>query len=154
MEVCCICLEEVNNNNNNIKFTCCKQHIHKQCFFLLVLNGYNNCPMCRSQINLFSYFDEKALEIHYGMMDQSQRYIYYYAYQEIQYQISKTQCNRFKVIRFHRLLSRKFMFVLLIFAIYLSLMFIIIMEHMNNERGIRETANHKHSLQYYDMING
>lgn len=157
-DVCCLCLN-LPETCNNVRLNCCRQLIHKQCLFLMILNGYNNCPLCRNAVQPFDYFDEKALAIHYGMMGSKQQDIYYHAYQELQYEISKIECKGFKMPTFNRLvlvsmsrLRRNFLFLLLVVVFYLSMMLLVQLEHTHHqEQSVRQQNDFP--LEYYAVMN-
>jgi hypothetical protein len=48
---CPICLN-VLENNDIITVSCCKQHMHAECYMQFLLKTTNhNCPLCREPIN-------------------------------------------------------------------------------------------------------
>lgn len=52
-DICCICLDDINNyDNNTINLDCCNQRLHKICFmdWILIKGVVSNCPMCRKNI--------------------------------------------------------------------------------------------------------
>lgn len=53
-DICCICLDDINNyDNNTINLDCCNQKLHKICFmdWILIKGVVSNCPMCRKNIS-------------------------------------------------------------------------------------------------------
>lgn len=60
-DVCCICLDEciykkTSNKNNYINFKCCNGLIHKSCLLMLFLNDFENCCLCRNELNVVDYY--------------------------------------------------------------------------------------------------
>lgn len=57
-EVCLLCRDNINNNEDCIRFICCNSCYHQSCFKEIVTrnknNSYKRCYMCSSMIN-FSY---------------------------------------------------------------------------------------------------
>jgi len=58
MDSCTICMKE-DLNNNNIYTTDCNHIFCKDCLDDWFQRGNNSCPLCRSEINTYSYKDEK-----------------------------------------------------------------------------------------------
>ena len=53
-EECCICLDNLNNSNDNIKILRCGHVLHKNCKIKLQNSGCENsnkCPLCREIID-------------------------------------------------------------------------------------------------------
>jgi len=54
-DICCICLESV-NDKMNYKLTCCKNYIHIECVNQYIDNKNNKtCPLCRKNIEMINY---------------------------------------------------------------------------------------------------
>lgn len=142
-DFCCLCLMDFRMGTcNNIRFSCCKQLIHKQCFFLIIMNRHKECPLCRQSVNVLDYFDETALTMHYEMMSIKDQEEYYNVYNELQYEISKLDCTCGRLHRIKRLLIsnlstnlkrfiRMNIFWLFIF-LYISLFFLLLSEHIHH----------------------
>lgn len=64
--ICCICLDNFNFNNdehnNEIQLHCCTNSIHNYCLIELFVKKYKNCPLCRKNICINNYFDEKTFK--------------------------------------------------------------------------------------------
>lgn len=156
--VCCLCLDPP-ERCNNLSFKCCKQHIHKQCYFLIILNGYKDCPLCRTPTNPYDYFDEKALFIHYGMLSKKEQEMYYHSYQELQYEISKINCKGLTIPRLNMLVTisisrirRNMLMLMLIIVFYVLIMLLLQLEHQQTHRS--STPNNSQvPLEYYLMVN-
>lgn len=160
--VCCLCLEPP-ERCNNLLFKCCKQHIHKQCYFLIILNGYNDCPLCRTPSNPYDYFDEKALLIHYGMLSKEEQDMYYHSYQELQYEKSKLNCKGLTIPRLNMLVTisisriRRNMLMLMFMLMFVVVFYVSIMLplHEQSHRSYQTTRpnNSPVPLEYYLMVN-
>lgn len=73
-DVCCICLE-LPNNNNIIKLKCCNIILDKRCFFLLLINNYNTCPLCRTKINHYQYINKSIIISLYNQLSHDEKII-------------------------------------------------------------------------------
>jgi hypothetical protein len=65
IEECCICLENLYKNNESeskdyIKMLCCKKNLHKDCLLQSFLVN-PKCCLCRSEINIKKYFNDKLI---------------------------------------------------------------------------------------------
>lgn len=153
-DVCFLCLDPPDSGlplfGYTVRLECCKQLIHKQCCFLLLLNGYNNCSICRNVVNKLKYFDENSLSIHYGMLNQKQQEVYYNEYQELRYNISNIECKASRVsMMLCSLRNRRKLLLLLVLVIYTITMVLLIQVNHHKE----ENKANNISLEYYAMIN-
>lgn len=46
VDICCICLENLNTTDNYI-YSICNHKIHSKCHDVLIINKNNRCPLCR-----------------------------------------------------------------------------------------------------------
>lgn len=60
---CFICLEK-SKSIDFFTMKCCRQPIHEECMFQLIINSHKRCPMCRKSIDSADYFDQHTFE-HY-----------------------------------------------------------------------------------------
>lgn len=69
--ICCICLDECigvynkncdKNINDYFNFKCCNGFIHKRCLLLLFLNDFENCCLCRNELNVLDYYSIKDIQ--------------------------------------------------------------------------------------------
>lgn len=145
--ICCICLQQPVTCNTAI-LECCKHHIHKQCLFLLMLNGYKNCPLCRSEINTFGYFDKNDLSIRFWAMSKKEQDLYYHTYDELQYEMSKVNTKGFSawLCGFTSRIGNNVLLWLLVILLYVLLILLIVIEHKSDERD-------NVPLEYYAIMN-
>lgn len=61
MNECFICLEDVNCCKKKT-LKCCKNQIHTECLVYLFLYDHENCPMCRSSMNVYNYLSKKEFK--------------------------------------------------------------------------------------------
>lgn len=63
MNECFICLETFEHENCENSQTkilkCCKNKIHNKCLVHLFLYNHDNCPLCRSYLDVYSYLSKK-----------------------------------------------------------------------------------------------
>jgi hypothetical protein len=63
-DLCCICLDECILNEKNkiskehdfINFKCCNGLIHQRCLLLMFINDFENCCLCRREIDVLDYY--------------------------------------------------------------------------------------------------
>lgn len=162
---CCICLDGP-VLCNNVELKCCKQFLHKRCLFLVVLNGYKECPLCRSQLSPYQYFDEKSLNIHYNMLSSVEQEMYHHPFQELQYEACKYVCRGMRVPIMYGFLrvmrsrfKRNFFVFLAIVVFYLGFMLLIEWEHtyLHNytSQSHKENVQEENQvpLEYYFYMN-
>ena len=57
-DTCCICLDTI---NGEIRFNCCNATMHNACFCILLANGHEHCPLCRTPIEKYCYLTNDVL---------------------------------------------------------------------------------------------
>lgn len=93
-DLCCICLDECildkyNENLEYVNFKCCNGLIHKRCLLFLFLNYFEQCCLCRSEINVTDYYtiqDIKKL-LHVNEIKMYRKEIYILLYELSAYKI-------------------------------------------------------------------
>ena len=77
---CCICLDNINKNNNNITtLKCCNNYIHTKCLFMTFMSFFNsyintiNCPLCRMPIFITDYYISKEIINIFSSLDKNIR---------------------------------------------------------------------------------
>ena len=64
IEICCICLEE--NTDKSIEMPCCKNSIHTECLFQILVTTLpviKKCALCRTNINKEVFSIEQIMSI-------------------------------------------------------------------------------------------
>ena len=71
---CFICFFELNDKNDIIILNCCKQKLHKKCFFNTILFINTKCPICRGKnIEIKNYLTINDIVIFYNKLELEQK---------------------------------------------------------------------------------
>ncbi len=87
-DVCCLCLDKP-ELCTAMTLSCCKHVLHQKCLFLLIINGYKHCPLCRKEFNPYIYFNEDSVGVHYEMLTDDEKELYHHSVNELLFNMSK-----------------------------------------------------------------
>lgn len=93
VSICCICLDTFKNCEINfeIKLNCCKNPIHNHCLIELFVKNYQKCPLCRQNVDINNYFNERTFQEHINYFPNSYKSKNNYQITKILYKLENTK---------------------------------------------------------------
>lgn len=113
-DTCCICLDKICQDKKEIQFNCCNVTMHNACFCVLLANGHEHCPLCRSPIEKYCYLTSDVLNN-----------------AELYFEKEPKQLEQVQTLKkFYQpiLMSRKLIFGLILFSMYIIIFVIVFYE--------------------------